>query len=211
MPVRLPGEERFLSERKLDPGPDKVPYEDAITIQQMVVEEAYKKQPSMLADFLVYEMNHPKTRAMNSAERLLAGETVDLPGAYGGKEPYDGIDEILQEHFSHPDALTKADRETMVDLARRSWMDQGYDGIVYTNTHPPELKGATDATTYLVFDPKNIRSRWAAFDPAKRHLSDIGAGIAVTAGAGTLANELRPGGWRNDKREQPQIAAFGNI
>ena len=41
-----------------------------------------------------------------------------------------------------------------------------------------ETMGISDATSYIVFDPKNIRSRFAKFDPAKKDR----AGLDFAAG-----------------------------
>ena len=43
----------------------------------------------------------------------------------------------------------------------------------------------------MMFDPKNIRSRWAAFDPAKAGSRDLLAGIGGLAGTRYMSNALR--------------------
>lgn len=53
---------------------------------------------------------------------------------------------------------------------------QGYDGVIQGNNEQ-----------VLVFDPKNIRSRFAAFDPAKKNSNNILAGTAAVTGVGASA------------------------
>jgi hypothetical protein len=48
-----------------------------------------------------------------------------------------------------------------------------------------------EGTEVMIFDPKNIRSRYAAFDPKKRNVSNIGAGLAGLAGARYMSNALQ--------------------
>lgn len=43
---------------------------------------------------------------------------------------------------------------------------KGYDGVVYKNQHEFSAKGGGAEDSYLVFDPNQIRSPFAAFDPA---------------------------------------------
>ena len=46
----------------------------------------------------------------------------------------------------------------------------------------PGMAGVTPGTRhYVLFDPKNIRSRFAKFDPAKKDSRDLLAGIAGAA------------------------------
>lgn len=58
---------------------------------------------------------------------------------------------------------------------------KGYDGLKINNFSDNADYGQyLPATHYLVFDPANIRSVNAAFDPAKRGSSDLMAGVAGT-------------------------------
>tara|TARA_R110000868_G_C10731868_1_gene751678 strand:+ start:13 stop:894 length:882 start_codon:yes stop_codon:yes gene_type:complete len=77
----------------------------------------------------------------------------------------------------------------MLDAAKK----EGFDGAKFTNFSDEAGYGAYNPTThYAVFDPKNIRSRFAAFDPSKKDSSDllasigllgmIGGGAAMTEG-----------------------------
>tara|TARA_R100001086_G_scaffold215982_1_gene132145 strand:- start:486 stop:1121 length:636 start_codon:yes stop_codon:yes gene_type:complete len=81
----------------------------------------------------------------------------------------------------------KSSPEAMVDLAKEA----GYEGIYSAAEYGFGLRPQT-----VIFDPKNIRSRWAAFDPARRHSRDMLAGIAGLTATGAVSNALR-----NDQRK----------
>jgi len=60
----------------------------------------------------------------------------------------------------------------------------------------PDIWGR-DAGTWrerVVYDPRNIRSRFARFDPRLSHLANLSAGVAGVGVAGALATE-REDGW----------------
>jgi hypothetical protein len=77
----------------------------------------------------------------------------------------------------------------MIEHARKAWRDEGYKGLIYQNTNPGETRHAKDFTSYVVFEPSDIRSRFAAFDPAKIADPDLLAGVSAVpfAGIGGLA------------------------
>lgn len=56
----------------------------------------------------------------------------------------------------------------------------GYDGIVYQNLY----EGDGVADSLIVFDPENLRSKFAKFDPAKKDSSNLLANFAGLAGTG---------------------------
>ena len=53
------------------------------------------------------------------------------------------------------------------------------------------MEGVENTTHYAVFDPKNIRSPWADFDPAKWESTDLLAGIGGLASARYMSNAMR--------------------
>lgn len=59
---------------------------------------------------------------------------------------------------------------------------EGYDSVLLKNHY--DVGGVGDQV--VVFDPKNIRSRFAQFDPAKADSSDLLAGFAALMGAGGI-------------------------
>ena len=56
-------------------------------------------------------------------------------------------------------------------LSKKLLQDQGYDSIVYENRIESPTGKPADST--IVLDPKHIRSRFAAFDPAEMESSDL--------------------------------------
>jgi hypothetical protein len=59
------------------------------------------------------------------------------------------------------------------------------DSLVIHNLDDDPFFANRDATHYAIFNPSNIRSRFAAFDPFRRNEADILAGVAPVA-AGSL-------------------------
>lgn len=81
--------------------------------------------------------------------------------------------------------------DMLSDIAKK----QGYDSLIVKNVFdvgggriPKSQKGqdALTGTTYAVFDPAQVRSRYAAFDPMRKNEKDILAGVLPL---GLLADE----------------------
>jgi hypothetical protein len=77
-------------------------------------------------------------------------------------------------------------------LARQDWQKQGYAGLKYINTHPAEAgaPGVKDPVSYIVFDPKHLRSEFAQMDPAMAHSSDLLSGVLppIAVGGGIMGS-----------------------
>jgi hypothetical protein len=72
-------------------------------------------------------------------------------------------------------------------LIRDELMAQGYDGVIVSNKYADPKYQRNYET--IAFDPTNIRSRFAAFDPAKRSSANLSAGIVGGAvGLSALRN-----------------------
>ena len=69
--------------------------------------------------------------------------------------------------------------DNIVDIAKELGYEGLYDGTLGVNA------------TVSIFDPKNVRSRWAAFDPAKAGSRDLLAGIGGLTGARYMSNAMR--------------------
>ena len=67
---------------------------------------------------------------------------------------------------------------------RENLQKQGHDGIIITRATTDTGKPRKD---YVVFEPKNIRSKFAMFDPKKSESGDIMANIAGITTIGALA------------------------
>jgi hypothetical protein len=192
IPARLPDDAKFLTVEQKPLSwagnvENRKPWQaiesDQGVIERMVMSEAYRKDPKMLARYLVEARAVPEKDAGGFARRLIAGETISLPV----DGPVNGIDAFLRDIGGKP--YNAADRKRAVELAQESWANQGYSGLKYTNTSPMETKGISDATSYIVFDPKNIRSRFAKFDPAKAGSADILAGLGVVGAGAALSQQ----------------------
>jgi hypothetical protein len=78
--------------------------------------------------------------------------------------------------------------------AQEAAIEAGYDGIIMTRPQmkpgvwPPTPMGKT-IEHQVVFDPKNIRSRFATFDPAQAGSASLIAGGAGLLGAGMARNQ----------------------
>jgi len=184
IPVMIPHESKFLqATQPRYPGRVDTPesptwrnvLSDQTTIEQMAAEKAYPQNPEILERYLMQARNLPAQEAIPAARSLVRGDTVRSEGLdmdlarfvknYGGK-PYND-----------------ADRQAVVDLAREAWEKEGHKGIRYINTAPMEAgaPGVKDPTSYIVFRPENIRSRFAKFDPANADSSDLLASVAALA------------------------------
>lgn len=69
---------------------------------------------------------------------------------------------------------------------------KGHDSLILRNTFDPGAGKAELVDVGVVFDPKQIRSRFAAFDPTRLKESDILAGSAATGVAGLLGSQMLP-------------------
>jgi hypothetical protein len=76
--------------------------------------------------------------------------------------------------------------------------ERGYDSVLYkaesrSFNSPNSYTLHGSSPTLLVFDPKNIRSRRARFDPAQRESADLLAGLALPAlfTGGAVANQRK--------------------
>jgi hypothetical protein len=75
--------------------------------------------------------------------------------------------------------------EILVDLAKEA----GYEGMYRGTLRSGSSWGG--APVVSIFDSKNIRSPWAAFDPAKAGSRNLLAGIGGLTGARYMSNALR--------------------
>lgn len=157
IPVRLPPDDKFLvaDQPRYDWAKDKPDVKewqaretDQNAIEKMVAAEAYKKDPSMLERYLQQARALSADKATEVAHDLVAGNKADIDGG-------SDLNRFLNNYGGRP--YNDADRARMVDLARQSFQDQGYKGIKYINTSPMENATATDPTSYIVFNPDDVR------------------------------------------------------
>ncbi|CAB4167311.1 ParB/Sulfiredoxin [uncultured Caudovirales phage] len=211
IPAKIPDEKTFLearqdllpyiTDRSTPRNPSNV-YSDQSAIQKMIAAEGYKLRPDLLARYLVQARKLPEDVAASISKRLAKGKSVALkefdisigpPKETSEKSPWKtnkekkvNLERFLDNYGGNP--YNSKDRADLVDTARKSWQDKGYTGLKYLNTSPRETEFAKDPTSYIVFDPKHTRSRFAKFNPADVESSDLlkSHGGAVRMGKGGL-------------------------
>lgn len=139
----------------------------------------------------------------DEAERLNAlAEDLELGGSLRGAGGQNVMPLKARGNFFEVDAdgatMSDLDDNQLTDWAKQA-KDKGFDGLKINNFSDNADYGTyIPATHYLIFDPKNIRSVNAAFDPAKRGSANLMAGAAgATMGLSALRNIQR------DEEPQP--------
>jgi hypothetical protein len=155
---------------------------DTSAIENMAGYEAYTRDPDLLKAALERGRNMPSDEARAVSRALVAGEKATISGA----------EQDLPYFLRNYGAPVGDDiKQHVTDTARKSWEGKGYAGIRYINTAPMEAgaAGVTDPTSYLVFSPSNIRSRFAQFggDPESLVSPNLLRGAAFApVGAGVM-------------------------
>ena len=194
IPLKIPDERTFLQavQPQVRTPMGNEPYwktvrSDTSAIEDMISRETFMRNPDTLAEYLQRgrAFKEPDARAVSRA--LVQGESVPMES--GGKA-YD-LPGLISNYFARP-----YDQQHAVDTARGIWQDQGYKGIRYVNTAPMEAgaKGVVDPTSYIVFSPSDIRSRFAKFagDPASVMSPDLMRGVAAAPVAGAMSGMFDP-------------------
>jgi hypothetical protein len=193
VPAVIPHESKFLEvpQPRYDwAKPDTPAWQaaqtDARAVEIMAAKVAYRRDPALLARYISESRNVPLDEAARHADAMAAGKSAAIHG-----RDYD-LSRFLDNYGGQP--YNDADRKVLADTARQAWQEQGYAGLKYVNTAPLEMSfGAKDPTSYIVFNPKDIRSQFARFDPAKADssnlLSSVAGMAAVPAGIGALVDQ----------------------
>ena len=83
--------------------------------------------------------------------------------------------EITNLHSLEGQAKAKIEASKITKKINKEISDKGYDSIVYSNTHDGldvhERMAGKDS--YIILNPKNIRSRFAQFNPADVESSEL--------------------------------------
>lgn len=138
----------------------------------------------------------------DEAERLNAlAEDLELGGSLRGAGGQNVMPLKARGNFFEVDAdgatMSDLDDNQLTDWAKQA-KDKGFDGLKIKNFSDNADYGTyIPATHYLIFDPKNIRSINAAFDPAKRESANLMAGVG---GAAVGLSALR--GLQSDEQER---------
>jgi hypothetical protein len=115
----------------------------------------------------------------------------DIAAAYA-KNEYLGYEggRIIPTHvrlknpytWTENDPIPKNKKES--DAVREGLMMQGYDGVIV-----PDFLDPSKIEEIVVFDPANIRSVNAAFDPAKRESANLMYGLGGTGILGGISQQ----------------------
>ena len=122
----------------------------------------------------------------------------DLAGEYTKSSRFDvGVAPSIMPIFvrrgqeyewgSNPIAMTRAESKAF----RENLGGLGYDTVRVPNNYADDLMTSKEAANYEVvsFDPANIRSRFARFDPRLAHLRNLSAAAAGTGLLGTALQD----------------------
>jgi len=115
---------------------------------------------------------------------MVKAEQLEASGGSGGANVIAAkIRGNLMRFDAEGATLSELDDGQLGDLVQKA-MDGGYDGLRIDNFSDEADWGTYNPTThYAIFDPKNVRSRHAKFDPAKKDSADL---LASIGGAGLL-------------------------
>jgi hypothetical protein len=149
LPLKLDSSKFLQVEQRQYPGGLE---SDQSAMQHMIMKVAYRADPEMLSRYLVQARAVPESDAPKLAEAMVAGEKVTLPV----DGPNYTLDRFVENFGGAP--YDVKDRAHAVELARKEWQRQGYQGLKYTNTSPMETEGIQNKTCYVVFDPKTLTS-----------------------------------------------------
>ena len=129
----------------------------------------------------VYSTSDPQLASMYPAMKSGTADPNVMPLRLGMKNPYQATlaekQRLMMIAHNNPEAGRQA-----ADLWTRELQAKGYDGVML-KYDPKDVGAANASTEYVVFDPKNIRSRFAEFDPAKADSSDLLASDPGMVGA----------------------------
>jgi hypothetical protein len=108
-------------------------------------------------------------------------------------ENYREISDLIDKHTLFKDSYKFPDGSNIrmygdvvnPELSRKELTDKGFDSVYLKNTTMDSIEGKP-IDQYVSLDPKNIRSRFAAFDPLRKNSSSL---LASLLGGTALANQ----------------------
>ena len=157
---------------------------DIAEFKEFVDQDKYTGDSPALADLGNWFSEDPKTASFfseqtdpNTFKRGFVPTSRVIPVKLKLENPkvYQTYDE-LQEEFEDfmEDAISEAGGEIYEDTGTKAFRDMlkraGHDGIVVTESRTDTGVIRKD---FVIFDPKNIRSRFAKFDPKESESADI--------------------------------------
>lgn len=197
--------------------PETVYHGTRSDISEFSVQEQVKKQKSDAPPGVYFFSSNPRVAGSYSgASRSPSGAANIIPAKLRMENPLiidakgnpwseiDITNEIMStiDPRRYPSAQNKLpdgsgkDRVltfSINDLASIARQTKKYDGIIVKNVQDSgNLREKSVADTYAVFDPSNIRSINAAFDPEKRGSANLMAGVGGVLAGGSALRALLP-------------------
>jgi hypothetical protein len=151
--------------------------------ESALTEEIFSKGPfGGSAEYLINKGNNfnANFRSMNEGQKK---ELMDVIGSIVDADEVDNAFDVFTDGDFYQTYGRKAQNDLLNAFSRR-----GYDSV----TFPDNLASGDMTSSTVVFNPSNIRSVNAAFDPAKRGSANLMAGAAgATIGLSALRNIQR--------------------
>ena len=145
---------------------------DDYAVDREILKVAYRKDPKMLAEELENQRGYSPEESKTAAGNILSGKG-HIEGSGTEARPIRDLNHLITGWGMKP--YNPDNRYKALKLFRDELESQGFKGVKYINTSPSEIKGASDPTCYIVFRPNELRSKFAKFDPARRHEADLTA------------------------------------
>mgnify|MGYP003142390241 CR=1 FL=1 len=170
--------------------------EDYQPIKEFIDKSEYEGDTPNIQDIGNWFSEDPEVANFFAGDRLYVGSSSPTAQVYPVKlrlknpKEYFSYEELEEEFEDFMELGIKEGKsfgpeEGIGSKAfRENLQKQGHDGIIITRATTDTGMPRKD---YVVFEPKNIRSRFAMFDPKKSESGDIMANIAGITTIGALA------------------------
>jgi hypothetical protein len=109
---------------------------------------------------------------------------------------------IAGKHMNWPEGQLPFGNANDARSGTRDISSLGYDGTQMRNDRDLYGDAPDWQTERVTFDPSNIRSKFARFDPRLSHLRNLSAGVAGAGAVGIAAQSRQP----EERRELPPLA-----
>lgn len=172
--------------------------------------EEYRAQPDAE---LGWSDQSWKTQNIYARARELEQQGRDLRDVIAKEIEYNGANVLptnlkMQNPYVH-DFKGQGYRDESYNNILKKAQEAGHDSVLLKNTYDPaDSSNRKLIDVGVVFDPSQIRSKFAAFDPKKKGSGDISAGLAAAAGLGGLAASSEEARADEDTKKKRRIKAL---
>jgi hypothetical protein len=130
--------------------------------------------------------------------RLRGKKVFNFADTFDERNPeLKGLIPSRQESVSKLSKLSGVPEEEIHKLIRENWISKVNELV---EKHPEEFESMYFDKLFKTFDPKNIRSPFAKFDPAKKDSTDFMAGLGAATLAGTaMSSDAEASPFKNIK------------